>query len=345
MRMGLFIMGTRSSRLVDILDQISYAEKLGFHSVLLAERHFIHGDLLFPSPFSVGAAVAARTERIRIGTAARILPLDHPLHVALAAATLDIVSGGRLDFGATRASLDERCHQVFNSPLEESRGRFEEALDVITLAWTRDDLHYQGTYYQVTDVAGLPRPVQRPHPPITLVAVTPETTVFAARKGYAAFLPALLSPPELVARCALYVQTSSEAGHDRGIDALGINRFIYVSESDAKARREIRRPFLEFLSTRAPDLKAALERKYGTGPEECFDSCLDDFCLFGSPRTVADRIADLIAHTGLTSLLCSLNLITLEHERCIRSMELFAEDVMPRFLKNTSEHHLLGAHA
>src|SRR5262249_18752899 len=232
MRFVLFIMGTRSSRFVDILDQISYAEHLGFDSVLLAERHFNHADLLFPSPLSVGAAIAARTERIRIGTAARILPLDHPLPVAHAAATLDILSGGRLDFGATRASLDEHCHKAFDSPLNESRGRFEEALEVITLAWTQSHVRYCGTYYRGDQITDLPRPVQRPHPPITLVAVTPETTAFAARKGYAAYLPALLSAPDLVARTALYAHASREAGHDRGPAALGVNRFIYVSESD-----------------------------------------------------------------------------------------------------------------
>jgi alkanesulfonate monooxygenase SsuD/methylene tetrahydromethanopterin reductase-like flavin-dependent oxidoreductase (luciferase family) len=342
MRFGLFIMGTRSSRFVDILDQISHAEKLGFHSVLLAERHFGHGDLLYPSPFSAGAAIAARTERIRIATAARILPLDHPLHIAEAAATLDILSSGRLDFGATRASLDQRCHQVFGSPVDESRGRFEEALEVITLAWTQEHVAHHGTYYQIGEVAGLTRPVQRPHPPITVVAVTAVTTIFAARKGYAAFLPALLSRPDLMAAAALYVRASREAGHDRGPAGLGVNRFIYVSDSDAKARREIRRPFLEFLSTRAPDLKSALLRIYGTDPEGCYDRCLEDFCLFGSPRTVAARLADLVDRIGLSYLLCSLNLITLEHDQCVRSMELFAEEVMSRFAPVVRERRYQG---
>src|SRR5262249_32803689 len=144
---------------------------------------------------------------------------------------------------------------------------------------------------------------------------------------------------------ALYAHASREAGHDRGPAALGVNRFIYVSESDHAARRAIRRPFLEFLSTRAPDLKAALFSKYGTDPEGCFDRCLEDFCLFGAPDTVAARIADLAEGTGLSCLICSLNLITLEHDRCIRSMELFADEVMPRFVQRTRERRMQGAHA
>ncbi|HMB96650.1 MAG TPA: LLM class flavin-dependent oxidoreductase, partial [Tepidisphaeraceae bacterium] len=82
MRFGLFIMGTRRGSYQAVLEQVCQAEELGFDTVILAERHFAHADLLFPSPFSFGAAIAARTNRIRIATAARILPLAHPIHIA-----------------------------------------------------------------------------------------------------------------------------------------------------------------------------------------------------------------------------------------------------------------------
>ena len=131
MRFGLFIMGTRGGSYDAVLEQVCEAEEIGFDRVLLAERHFDHGDLLFPSPFSFGAAVAGRTTRIRIATAARILPLAHPIHIAEDAATLDVISNGRLEFGVTRASLDERCHEAFRAPIDESRQRFEESLRII----------------------------------------------------------------------------------------------------------------------------------------------------------------------------------------------------------------------
>lgn len=330
MKFGLFIMGTRSSSYHDILDQVQYAEELGFDAVILAERHFRHSDLLYPSPFSIGGAIAAKTSRIRIGTAARIIPLDHPLHIAQDAALLDLLSGGRLNFGATRAGLDEEFHRVFHSPLEESRGRFEEALGVIVKAWTEERFTYEGKYYRTPEVSVLPKPVQKPHPPISVVAVSLETLAFAARKGYSVFLGAIRSLPELKETFAFYERIFREAGHNGRETELWVNRFIYVSDSDEKARREIEGPFMTFIRERAPDLKAALVKKYGGEKHFSFDRFLRDFCLFGSPETVTLRLKELKEQVGLTSLLSTLNLITLEHALCLNSMELFAKEVLSR---------------
>jgi alkanesulfonate monooxygenase SsuD/methylene tetrahydromethanopterin reductase-like flavin-dependent oxidoreductase (luciferase family) len=340
MRFGLFIMGTRSGGYHAILEQVCQAEELGFHVVLLAERHFRHGELLYPAPFIMAAAIAARTKRIRIGTAARILPLDHPLVIAEEAAALDILSSGRLDFGATRASLDEQCHEIFHSPRAESRGRFEEALEVITRAWTQERFSYYGKHYQIAEVSEMLRPLQTPHPPIYLVATSPETTAFAARKGYAMFLPAIQSLADLRETSAVYWRGFQEAGHGGSPVDLAVNRFVYVADSDARARREIRQPFLSFLSERAPDLKAALLRKYQTEAHLCFDRFLEDFCLFGSPESVGAQIQELQERIGLTYLLCSLNFITLDHAACVRSMKRFAREVMPRFTTLARERRL-----
>lgn len=331
MRFGLFIMGTRSGTYHDILDQVQYAEELGFDAVILAERHFRHGDLLYPSPFTMAGAIAAKTTRIRIGTAARILPLDHPLYIAEDAATLDILSGGRLDFGATRASLDEECHLVFRSPLDESRDRFEEALEVIVKAWTEERFSYKGKYYQIQEASILPKPVQKPHPPIYVVAVSQETLAFAAKKGYSPFIGAIRSLPELKATFAFYWKTFQEAGHNGTRVELSVNRFIYVADSDERARREIEGPFTAFIEERAPDLRTALVRKYGGEAHLSFDRFLQDFCIFGSPKTVIDRIRRLQEEVGLRYLLSTLNFITLDHQLCVRSMERFAREVMPAF--------------
>src|SRR5262245_4759012 len=131
MRFGLFIMGTHHGNYQAVLDQICQAESLGFDTVILAERHFQHADLLFPSPLAFGAAVAARTSVIRIATAARILPLAHPIHIAEDAATLDVISNGRLELGVARASLDAEEPEAFRSQIDESRHRFQGATDII----------------------------------------------------------------------------------------------------------------------------------------------------------------------------------------------------------------------
>lgn len=329
MKFALFIMGTRSGSYQDILEQVQYAEKLGFDAIVLGERHFRHSDLLYPSPFSVAAAFAARTTRIRIGMAARILPLDHPIHIAEDAATLDILSEGRLDFGATRASLDQECHAVFQSPHIESRIRFKEALEVIIKSWTQQQFSYEGLYYKIPQVTIYPKPCQKPHPPISLVAVSPETLEFAAENGYSAFIGALGSLADLKKTVSSFWKVVRETGH-RGTNVeLKLNRFIYVSETDAKARREIEGPFMDFVKNRAPDLKAALLIKYGSEENFSFDRFVNDFCLFGCPETLASRVQELVDEIELRYLLCSLNFITKDHSLCVKSMELFASEVMP----------------
>ncbi|MGH7801337.1 MAG: LLM class flavin-dependent oxidoreductase [Thermodesulfobacteriota bacterium] len=331
MKFGLFIMGTQSGSYHDILEQVEYAEELGFDTVVLGERHFSHGDLLYPSPFSIAAAFAARTTRIRIGMAARVLSLDHPLHIAEDAATLDVLSGGRLDFGATRASLDEESHIVFQSPLDESRSRLKEALEVIVKAWTEEQFSYEGLYYKIPEVSVYPKPIQKPHPPIFLVAVSRETLAFAAEKGYSAITGAISSVPELQETAGLYWNALQKAGHNGRRAKLTINRFIYISDTDEKARREIEVSFMDFINNRAPDLKSTLIRKYGSEEKFNFDRFINDFCIFGSPATVTLRIKELAEKIDLSYVLCSLNLITLDHSLCIKSMELFAKEVMPNF--------------
>lgn len=329
-------MGTRSGSYHDILDQVQYAEELGFDTVVLGERHFHHGDLLYPSPISMAAAFAAKTSRIRIGMAARVISLDHPLHIAEDAATLDVLSGGRLDFGATRASLDEVSHVVFQSPLEESRNRLKEALEVIVKAWTEERFSYEGLYYKIPDVSVYPKPAQKPHPPISIVAVSKETLTYAAEKGYSAIIGAIRLIPELRETAESYWKVFQGNGCNRNDAGLTINRFIYISDTDAKARSEMEEPFMDFIKNCAPDLKAALISRYGSEKKFSFDWFVSDFCLFGSPETIASRIKELVDKVDLSYLLCSLNFITLDHALCLKSMELFAKEVMPSFIKGDS---------
>lgn len=328
-RFGFFVMGSRDGSYADVLDQVTRLESLGFDTVVLGERHFRHANLLYPSAFSVGAAIAARTERLRIGTAGRVLSLDHPLHVAEDAATLDVLSGGRLDFGATRASLDEEAHRVFGAPTAESTGRFTEALEIIRAAWTRETFSYDGAHYVIPEVSVFPRPVQQPHPPIYLVAVSPERLAFAAQEGYSAYVGAIRSIGELTGTCESYWKALAEAGHDRDRVALSVNRFVYVSADDARARKEFEGAFMEFMARRAPDLRAALVAKYGAEDELRFGRFLDDFLIVGGPDTVATRLNEILTSVDAGYLLVTLNFVTLDHSLCERSTELFAREVMP----------------
>ena len=235
MRFGLFIMGTRRGSYQAVLEQVCQAEQLGFDTVILAERHFQHADLLFPSPLSFGAAIAARTSRIRIATAARILPLAHPIHIAEDAATLDVISNGRLEFGVARASLDEQAHDAFRSPLDESRQRFEEALEIILRAWTHESVSYDGKCYQIPQVSVSPKPLQKPHPPVYVVAVSPQTVAFAGRSGHCVYLPGTRTLSELASDLAALLEAPTSGRIQRRA-----GRLVHQSLHLRQRRRPIR---------------------------------------------------------------------------------------------------------
>src|SRR5579872_1773690 len=119
MKFSFFIMGTLNGSYQQIINQAILLDHSSFDTVWLAERHFQHGSLLWPSPLLIASYLAAKTQRLRIGLAASILPLHHPIRLAEEIATLDLLSNGRIKVGVARSSLDEMFHQVFKSPLIE----------------------------------------------------------------------------------------------------------------------------------------------------------------------------------------------------------------------------------
>jgi alkanesulfonate monooxygenase SsuD/methylene tetrahydromethanopterin reductase-like flavin-dependent oxidoreductase (luciferase family) len=154
MRFGLFYQAseapgqTHADRYAEMLELIELGDTLGFDVAWLAELHFGGAFSLLASPLMVVPIIAQRTRRIRIGTAVTLLPLHHPLSCAEQAATADLLSGGRLEFGVGRGSIPSQFHG-FSVPVSENRARFDETLAIIRLAWTRERFSYHGRFYQV----------------------------------------------------------------------------------------------------------------------------------------------------------------------------------------------------
>src|SRR5438132_633264 len=162
---------THAERYAEMLDLMAYGETLGFDVVWMAEIHFGGAFSLLSAPLMVVPVIAQRTRRIRIGTAVTLLPLHHPLSLAEQAATADLLSGGRLEFGVGRGSIPSQFHG-FRVPVAENRARFDEALEIIRLAWTRERFSHRGAFWEVEDVSVVPKPLQRPHPPIRVSVIT-----------------------------------------------------------------------------------------------------------------------------------------------------------------------------
>jgi alkanesulfonate monooxygenase SsuD/methylene tetrahydromethanopterin reductase-like flavin-dependent oxidoreductase (luciferase family) len=148
----------------EILDQIGWAENNGFDDVWLSEHHFID-DGYSPSLITIASAIAARTKRIRIGTSVLLLPLHHPLHLAEACATVDVISNGRFDFGiAVGYKVEE--FEGFDISSKHRGGRTDEALEIISRLWEGKMLNFNGKYYKVNNVKITPEVIQKPRPPI-----------------------------------------------------------------------------------------------------------------------------------------------------------------------------------
>src|SRR3984893_1151963 len=165
-------------RYKDIIAQIELGDAVGFDTVWLGEIHFIREFSILADPLMVLAAAAQRTSRIRLGTAVTLLPLHSPIKIAEEAAIADILSDGRLEFGVGRGIA--RHYASYGIPPEESRARFDEALDFILAAWTNDSFSFDGKYFQARELTVVPRPVQTPHPPVRSAAHSPDALPRAA---------------------------------------------------------------------------------------------------------------------------------------------------------------------
>jgi alkanesulfonate monooxygenase SsuD/methylene tetrahydromethanopterin reductase-like flavin-dependent oxidoreductase (luciferase family) len=174
------------------------AEELGLDGIWLAERHFAArgGPLdtygtgipsIVSAPLIIATAIAARTQRLRVGIAVNVLPLCHPIRIAEEAATVDQISKGRLDFGVGRSGFP-RAYEGYGIPYGESRERFQEGLDVILSAWTKERFSYTGKYYSFHELCVVPKPYQKPHPPIRVAATTRETFPQVGRMGHPIFI-------------------------------------------------------------------------------------------------------------------------------------------------------------
>jgi len=328
LKLGIFLMGSRDSTYADAIDQVIEADDLGFDGVWLAERHFGSGDLLWPSPMLAASYLAAHTRRIRIGLAARVLPFHHPLHVAADACTLDILSEGRLDLGLSRGSMDEAPHRAFGAPREEARARFDESLAVVRLFFRGRPFSYKGRFYDIEGVVPSPRPVQRPHPPLYMVANNPLSLDAAADEGLPVFMNGAMRLADLEQSLTRYRTRAAAAGFDAAAVDIPVNRFVFVGESRAHAHNVMREPFREFMERRAPDLRAFLASRLGERAAS-FEALAREICIFDDPEGCATRLLELSDQVGVRHALCTFNLITLEHRQAVDSMRRFAREVVP----------------
>ncbi len=325
---------------LDALDEAVYADALGFDAVWIAEHHFSEYGTA-PDIAVLAAALAQRVTRMRIGTAVSILPFNHPVRTAESFAMVDVLSDGRLDFGVGRGYQPGEF-AGFGLAMEESSPRFDESLEIIRRAWTDKRVTFQGKYFRVDDLRVVPKPIQKPHPPIWGAAVSPESFERMGRAGLRVLSAPSITPPALMAQSyQAYRRAWEEAGHPPAGLEIPALHFVYVGDSEPRARREPQpsvmwyfRTIAQLIASEAGPAPAdygfyARARKHLEAVD--YETLYRDVVLFGDPARVVERIERLRDELGVTYLLCWMNFGGLPRDLARDSIRRFAEKVMPRF--------------
>ena len=327
---------SHAARYTEMFELIELAETLGFDVAWLAELHFGGAFSLLANPLMMVPVIAQRTKCIRIGTAVTLLPFQHPLSCAEMAATADVLSGGRLEFGVGRGSISSQFHG-FRVPIEENRARFDEALEIIRLAWTKERFSFKGRFWDVEELALVPKPMQRPHPPIRVAVHTAESFAHLADKGLPIYSGTTTTPlPALREYMASYRQRFAAAGHTWQPGQMALMLPVYIGDREAmrpgvhryyKNLQAIFSAIPESYGEHLPRLKA-IEDNVANLP---FDKFCRDHAAFGDVAEVVDRLQAAREEFSLSQIICWFDQgNALPRAEVEATMRRFVDQVMPK---------------
>jgi alkanesulfonate monooxygenase SsuD/methylene tetrahydromethanopterin reductase-like flavin-dependent oxidoreductase (luciferase family) len=308
----------------DFIDYVAEAEELGYHSVFLVEHHFT-GFGQVSASLNLLTYLAARTRRIRLGTAVVVLPWHNPVLLAEEAATVDLLSNGRLDFGVGKGYRPNEFHG-FNIDQYEAQERFDEALDVIRRAWTSEaPFDHRGRHWTYNGIVVEPPCIQKPHPPLWIAAGRRDTIALAAERGFNLLLDQIAPFDVIGERLAVFRDRTIESGRDFDASKVAVARALHIthSEQEREEAHALRAKLLGGISR--------LSRvRGGGGPESTMlqynDTRLatEEGALIGPPDEIVERLHRLRGH-GVDYVL----LIDVTGSR--ESLRTFQRDIMPEF--------------
>jgi alkanesulfonate monooxygenase SsuD/methylene tetrahydromethanopterin reductase-like flavin-dependent oxidoreductase (luciferase family) len=338
------------ARIAQQIEQVCFAEQLGFHDVWLTE-HYFTGESVYNDALTFAAALAMRTTRIRLGFAVVQMPFHHPVRLATQLALLDNLSDGRIDVGIGKGTVYNEYEFVGHGLRStDSRERMEEATEVLQRAWREAPLRYHGKYFRLDIPRIRPTPVQRPGPPIWRSVISPGSFSECGRLGIP-ILTSRLPVARIRERWALYEAGLQAGEHDAATRARllaqsALWRNVYVGESDAQAEDELSGLLLQtrhhMMHVRhaynPPDFQIdPVMLNPWTDPRvsdaDALPFVLETGSLFGSPQRVREQVAEL-RDVGVRHLLCQTGFGDMSHEQNLASMRRFGEQVMPAFAKD-----------
>ncbi|WP_232676224.1 LLM class flavin-dependent oxidoreductase [Nocardioides sp. R-C-SC26] len=321
------------------LEEIQLADEIGFDSVWLAEHHFSTYGIL-GSPLNFGMAVAERTSRITIGTAVLVIPLHDPLRLAEDIATLDVLTGGRVAIGVGRG-YQPLEFAGFGIPLEESKTRYQEALEVIRLALSQEEFSFEGRHFRYDKVTTYPRPFTPGGPPILQGTVSPESFAERGAVGERIITSPNFTPLGIMKKnYDLYRSAMTEHGHDMASYDLPFMQQVWCGEGEEGLRQAAQAALTYYKSVGKviPGSEEAMEKEkayYEAVARNIelltLEQTLTHGGNFGSPQQVIETIEMLRDQLGITHYIGWLRIPSLERSAALRSMEMFAEHVIPHF--------------
>ena len=347
MKFGLFYLPTylpdaraAHTHFNDITEQVLYAEKIGIEYVWMVEHHFVRHGGICSANFVFLSHLAAQTKRIRFGTGATVLPLNDPIRVAEAGATLDHLSNGRFDLGIGRGFLRTEF-ETFGVDMRESRERLEEGIEIIKRAWTSQNISFKGHFRPPIDgMSILPPPYQKPHPPIWVACfLSPESFVWTAQQGYDLLYVAYHVDPSVAKeRIAWYLDGLRSNGRlveDHEVCCCYHAHFL-ESENLDQLRSVVERPMAEYSSAgadaaqKAPDPIAykGYAARDDYHKQSGFEVYFPGRVLMGGPKRVLQRLREL-REMGITQVGLIVDFGSLAQSEVMRSLSVFAKEILP----------------
>lgn len=311
-----------------------HADRLGFDSIWCAEHHFSTYGYL-SRPLQYATHLASRTERIRVGSAVVVLPLHHPLIVAEEIGTADVLSNGRLDVGFGRGYQPYEFERL-GLDLADSRERFEEAVDIILKAFEGNPFSYSGKHYAFGETSIYPLPVQAPRPPIWVVGQSQESIAASVRRGFNIVSGGFGVPLERLRAFRKGYDEMDIPPHVKSKIRISTQRPVYVTNDESELSEIVEQARWNMRVTLS--LRQGRERiENGRAIAVPFDNepttaeLLDQYFVIGTPKQCIAKLEALREAMGIDHFNGSFWFGDVPHEKVLKSMQLFAREVMPAF--------------
>jgi len=332
------------------LEQVKVAEASGFSHLFVVEHHFLDQFSVSSAPEVWLAAVAQHTSTIRIGHGSRLLPFkyNNPIRVAEMAATLDIMSNGRLEFGTARSASGLEI-EGFGIDPNQTRPQWDEALHMIPRMWTEEDFSWDSPSFSMPPRNVLPKPVQQPHPPIWMSGTQPSSSRVAAERGVGYMHFSLASTEQLVEQIAEYKRIVTDPPDPVGLavnDQFAAFTSMFCGSDDDDA---VRRGFpgiswyanlVEYVYVSMAGIEGATDDTYtwykqrfaeqGVRQREMGEMLANHSMILGGPSTCVEQ-CQWFADAGVDLMLLLVQAGPIPHDDICDSLRRFGAEVIPKF--------------